>query len=164
MIYPTRRAVMAMALGAPVALLAGAVSAELWLVGPAWLALVLLAAAADAGLGGSRAALALDQPDPVHAEVARPDTAAFVARFARGRIPQEAEAALTAGRRLGLADRAVAAELDGREARFAFPFTPERRGEAGGSRRTAGPQKRVQPRAQRVREGSKRITLRARLR
>lgn len=130
MIYPTRRAVMAMALGAPVALLAGAVSAELWLVGPAWLALVLLAAAADAGLGGSRAALALDQPDPVHAEVARPDTAAFVARFARGRIPQEAEAALAAGRRLGLADRAVAAELDGREARFAFPFTPERRGEA----------------------------------
>ncbi len=39
-IYPTARAIFLMVLGAPLALAAALVSARLWLVGPAWIALV----------------------------------------------------------------------------------------------------------------------------
>lgn len=130
MIYPTRRSVLLAAAGAPVALVASTAMAELWLIGPAWVALTLMLAALDAHLGGARGSLSLQEPGALQAEVARGDTAVFVARFEKGRTPTMAEAALDAGRRLGLADRSVTAAFEGRVAHFAFDFTPERRGEA----------------------------------
>lgn len=131
MIYPTRRAVLIMAMGAPVALLASAISAELWVIGPAWMGLVLVLALADAALSGSRAALTLDEPEPLFAAVARPGAARFLAQFGKGGAPRGVQASLAAGERLGLAAQVARGQMEHREARFAFPFTPERRGEAG---------------------------------
>ncbi len=119
-----------MALGAPVALLAAALSAPFWLVGPVWVATALLLAALDAALAGSRSALALDLPEPVRAFVARAGQATFRVRFAKGRAPRSAEASLGADPRLGLTSHLRRLDLSESGAEFVFPFIPERRGEA----------------------------------
>lgn len=129
MIYPTRLAVLAAAAGAPVALLAGAISAELWVLGPLWAAAAVLLVLADGALGGSRTRLTLDTPAPLRAAVARAGEAAFLARFATTRAPRSAEAVLGADRRLGLAVRVSRTAVADGEARFTFPFKPNRRGE-----------------------------------
>ena len=51
MIYPTRRAVMVMAAGVPVALLAGVLTPAGWLAGPVWIAGLLLLVVLDAAPG-----------------------------------------------------------------------------------------------------------------
>jgi len=129
-IYPTRLAVLATAAGAPVALLAGALSAQLWLLGPLWAMTGFLLILADAALGGSRARLTLDAPAPLRAAVGRAGEATFLARFAERRAPRRAEAALAADRRLGLTERLSRAELAEGRAAFTFPFKPNRRGAA----------------------------------
>jgi len=118
---------MVMAMGAPVALLAGAFSPGFWVSGPAWVAATLLLALSDAVLAGSRSRLALDMPGEVRAAVARPGDVTLLTRFL-GRAPKRAEASLAADRRLGLAAPVARADLASGEAAFAFPFTPERRG------------------------------------
>lgn len=130
MIYPTRRAVLILAAGAPVALVAGVATPAGWLAGPAWIAAVTLLMAVDALSSGSRTALRLDAPEPVFAAVGRPGLARLRVRFTKGRTPAEVEAAVAGEARLGL-DRAVQhAPLDGEAADFTFPFTPDRRGAA----------------------------------
>lgn len=128
MIYPTRRAVIAAAIGLPVALLVGVMTPAGWLSGLAWIGLVLLAMTADALSGGSRTKLVLDAPERPFLSVARPAEAAFTTRFG-GRAPAFAEAALEADARLGLARTVVSAEIEGQAGTFAFALTPERRGE-----------------------------------
>ena len=71
MIYPTRRAVTAMAAGVPVALLAGVLTPLGWIAGPVWIAVLLLLVAVDALSGGSRRGLELDEPTPMRAAVGR---------------------------------------------------------------------------------------------
>jgi uncharacterized protein (DUF58 family) len=127
-IYPTRRAVIAAAIGLPVALLLGVSTPVGWLSGPAWIGLVLLAMTADALSGGSRTKLTLDAPERPVLSVARPVEAAFTARFA-GRSPAKAEAALEADARLGLASPFVTGDVEARVGTFAFALTPQRRGE-----------------------------------
>jgi uncharacterized protein (DUF58 family) len=128
-IYPTRRAVLIAAAGAPLALLAGVASSPLWIIGPVWLAAVLLAVWIDAALGAARASLNLDTPGPLLAAVARPGALELRGRFA-GRAPAAVEIAVGAGSRLGMARRPEQTSLEGGEVRAVFPFTPGRRGEA----------------------------------
>lgn len=129
MIHPTRRSVMLMAAGAPVALLLGVLTPQGWLAAPAWIAVVVVLTLVDSLLAGSRAALRLDPPETVRAAVGRPGTADLVVRFTgRGPRPRRVEAVVAADHRLGLSGAVERAEVRDRAAFFAFPFTPERRG------------------------------------
>jgi uncharacterized protein (DUF58 family) len=132
-IYPTRRAVLAVAAGLPVTLLFGVLTPAGWLVAPGWIAVVGLLLGLDALMGGSRARLTLDTPAALFPAVARPGQADFTARFGKavlgwGLAPAHAEAALAADKRLGLADPVARAPVHDAAVRFVFPFTPERRG------------------------------------
>lgn len=133
MIYPTRRAVLILAAGAPVALVAGVATPAGWLAGPAWIAAVMLLVAVDALNSGSRTALRLEAPESVFAAVGRPGEAELTVRFAKGRVPAEVEGAVSGDGRLGLdhlVRRAAMDEDDDRAANLSFPFTPTRRGAA----------------------------------
>ncbi len=132
MIYPTRRAVILMAAGAPVALTAGVLLPVGWLAGPVWVAGLALLVALDAMAGGSRAGLELQAPEPPRAAVGRPGLAALAIRFAsKGPSPRVVEAALSGAARLGLEDRPRRVRVRDRAADLGFPFTPDRRGDAG---------------------------------
>lgn len=131
MIYPTRRAVLLMAAGVPVALLAGVLTPTGWLAGPAWVAGLLLVVTMDALMGGSRTGLSLDEPEPVFAAVGRPGVAGLVVRFSPKRpAPQAVEAVLSGEPRLGLDDSPRRSTVLDRTAHLAFPFRPGRRGKA----------------------------------
>ncbi|QYC11578.1 DUF58 domain-containing protein [Brevundimonas nasdae] len=131
MIYPTRRAVMVMGVGAPVALLAGVLTPAGWLAGPIWILAVFALIAIDAVRAGSRTGLSLDAPEPVRAAVGRPGVTGFIVRFAsKGPAPQTVEAAASADARLGLTTASRQAKVEDRSAILTFPFTPERRGTA----------------------------------
>ena len=54
MIYPTRRAIVAMALGAPLALAVALIQPSYWIVAAAWAAMILAACLADAVLSAPR--------------------------------------------------------------------------------------------------------------
>lgn len=132
MIYPTRRAVILMAAGAPVALTAGVLAPQGWLAGPAWVVGLGLLVVLDAMTGGARAGLALEAPDSPRAAVGRPGLAALRLRFAaKGPSPRVVEAALSGGARLGLEDSPRSARVTDGAADLGFPFTPDRRGDAG---------------------------------
>lgn len=130
MIYPTRRAVVALAAGLPVTLLAGVMTPAGWLIAPAWIAGIVILLALDALMSGSRTHLILETPEPLFPAVARRTEAGFTARFGRGPVPACAEAALAADRRLGLTDPVSRAAVHDGMARFTFSFTPLRRGAA----------------------------------
>lgn len=127
MIYPTRRAALAVAAGAPLALIAGSVAAQLWVIGALWAAGLLFLMALDAMLGAARDRLTLDALPQLSAAVARPGEAVFTARFG-GKAPGAVEAALAAGARLGLERERVIAEVRDGVAQITAPFTPKRRG------------------------------------
>ena len=129
MIHPTRRSVMLMAAGAPVALLLGVLTPQGWQAAPVWIALVVALTLIDAMLAGSRAALRLDPPEAVRAAVGRPGAAGLVVHFVgRGPRPRHVEAVVSADNRLGLSGAVERSPVQDRAAVFAFPFTPERRG------------------------------------
>ena len=128
MIYPTRRAVVALAAGLPLTLLAGAVAPAGWLAAPAWIAAVVLLLGLDALMSGSRTRLTLEAPEPLFPAVARAGEGGFTVRFGSGPVPTRAEAALAADLRLGLVDPVGRADVHDSTARFIFPFTPLRRG------------------------------------
>jgi len=130
-IYPSRRAVIVMAAGAPLALLAGVLTPAGWLAGPIWIAGLMLLVALDALMAESRAGLQLNQPEPVRAAVGRPGLAGLAIRFtSSGRAPRQVEAALSGEGRLGLDHVPRRAEVVVICAALAFPFTPTRRGAA----------------------------------
>ncbi len=60
MIYPTRRAIYLLLLGAPVALALGLLRPDLWLVALGWIALVALGLLLDTLTGAAPRKLALD--------------------------------------------------------------------------------------------------------
>lgn len=131
MIYPTRRAVLLMAVGVPAALAAGVLAPAGWLLGLAWVAGLALLVALDAIAGGSRSGLTLEAPDALQAAVGRPGVAALRLRFApRGGTPAAVEAALSGSARLGLGETGRRAQVVDRLVDLGFPFTPDRRGDA----------------------------------
>src|SRR6202012_4641212 len=64
MIYPTSRAVLLMAVGAPVALLIGLMSPGYWVVGGGWAALIVGLVLLDAFVGPARAKVELTIDSP----------------------------------------------------------------------------------------------------
>lgn len=131
MIYPTRRAVLLLAAGVPVALLAGVLTPVGWMAGPAWIAGALFLVGIDALASSSRTGLELEQPEPVRAAVGRPGLVGLKVKFAsRRRTPGVIEAVLSGADRLGLDSVVRRASVQEQTAQIAFPFTPERRGAA----------------------------------
>ena len=130
MIYPSRRAVVLVLAGAPVALLAGAIAPGLWLAGVGWVLMILALMLVDAVLAkpASRLELQLDAPDYLAVEAEA--EVALEARFGTGRPPGHVELALEADPRVGLDQARRRAPSDADAAGASFRLKPERRGEA----------------------------------
>ena len=127
MIYPTRRAIVLMAAGAPVALIIGLLAPGFWTAAGAWVAAVLGLCLADALLGAAPrdAELSLEAP----AAVGIAGQARLGLRLAfRGRGPLTAAIALEANDRLAIAPDRITLKLRGGEARDDARLIPLRRG------------------------------------
>lgn len=127
-IYPTRGAILLVALGAPAGLLLGLFSSGLWLVGAAWIALSFALIAADAWLGADRHKLTLAVAVPPVIGLGTKAQVAITAVFAR-RYPHQAELALETGERLIARPDRMLMPLSGREGRAVFELTAARRGQ-----------------------------------
>jgi uncharacterized protein (DUF58 family) len=127
-IYPTHRAVVAMAVGAPAALAIGLVQPGYWLAGAAWVALMAGLALADAVLGAptDRATFTLDAPGVLPTAGVAPMTLGIAFE---GRAPPEVQVTAETNARLRLAPQRASARLRGREGEASFELTPVRRGE-----------------------------------
>ena len=130
MIYPTRRAVLILAVGAPVALLAGALNPAGWLAGPIWIAAFVLLFAVDVALAAPATSLSLDKPSHIRAAIGRDDVAGLMVRFARKRAPKSLEAAISGEPKLGVDDTPIRVPVENGEARLVFGFKPTRRGDS----------------------------------
>ncbi len=94
MIYPTRRAILLAFLGAPLALALGVAAPNLWLLGVAWMLLVLGLIAADAMLGAWRSEAQLQHLIPPALPMGAGGDAWFRAIFAPKLPPNRAEFSL----------------------------------------------------------------------
>jgi uncharacterized protein (DUF58 family) len=99
MIYPTRRAIVLAAAGAPPALLAGLIAPEYWAVAGGWIALVLGLVLVDALIGPARAEASLALETPRTLGMAGRGEATVAARFA-GAAPITARLAIETNDRL----------------------------------------------------------------
>lgn len=131
MIYPTRRAIYLLLLGAPVALALGLVRPGLWIVAPAWIGLILVGLLIDAMAGASPRRLSLDVQLPHQAGVGDSFDLRLVAS---GRtVPQRAEIALALDERLAPGGRLagdMARATDAEALVRTLPLTASRRGQA----------------------------------
>ncbi|KTE15976.1 DUF58 domain-containing protein [Sphingopyxis sp. H115] len=98
MIYPTRRAIYLLLLGAPMALALGLVRPELWLVAPGWIAVILACLFLDAIAGASPRQLSLDARFPHQVGVGDRFNLSLAAGGAA--VPLRAEIALALDERL----------------------------------------------------------------
>ena len=129
LIYPTRRAVLLTALGAPVGVLLGVLAPGLWLVGVAWAAMALGLVLVDAGLGADRRRLQLTVTAPASLGVGGKAEVGVAAVFGRA-APGVAELALQTDARLAASpDRMTMTVALGR-GEAVFDLRPVRRGEA----------------------------------
>lgn len=125
--YPSRRAVIAVALGIPLSLLAGLVAPRFWAAGLAWSGLAMVLVIADVALGAAAASMSVALAAPDRIGVARAFQAEFRLRFA-GREPRLLEAELEAGERLAVTPARQKIVPDSDTAAH-FTLTPQRRGE-----------------------------------
>jgi uncharacterized protein (DUF58 family) len=127
-IYPTARAIGLAAIGAPLALLLGVIAPRLWLLGPAWLALVFALVLFDALLGADRgrAELSLTAPGSLAAGI--DDDALLQLAFIAGGVPARAQLALATNARIEVRPARTDAAVAERLARARFTFKPLRRG------------------------------------
>ena len=128
MIYPTRRAILLMAIGAPVALLIGLVSPGYWAVGGGWVVLVLGLSLLDAFIGPSRASAVLSLDTPGVLGIAGKGLMTVRAAFERS-APSTGEIAIETNARLSLQPDRLTARFVGRDAAATVDLTPLRRGE-----------------------------------
>jgi uncharacterized protein (DUF58 family) len=128
-IYPTARAIFLMVLGAPLALAAALVSARLWLVGPAWIALVAALLFVDALLapGRRRMQLTLTAPGSMASGATKP--ALLQASFPRGVAPGSVEFAIDLDDRLSAEPAHGRARTRERQVALPMSLTAVRRGE-----------------------------------
>ncbi|MBB6426229.1 DUF58 domain-containing protein [Sphingopyxis sp. JAI128] len=98
MIYPTRRAIYLLLLGAPMALALGLVRPELWLVAPGWIAVIIACLFLDAIAGASPRQLSLDARFPHQVGVGDRFDLSLAAGGAA--VPPRAEIALALDERL----------------------------------------------------------------
>lgn len=130
MIYPTRLAVILIALGAPAALLIGLIAPGYWLAGPAWVALLLALGLADVMLGAAPSSARLSLAAPGSLYVGAPAEAVVEAAFETGRPPTRVEVALEGNARVTVAPDRLAAKVHDRQVSAPFSLSPRRRGEA----------------------------------
>ena len=104
MIYPTRRAVLLLLAGAPVALLLGLILPELWLVAPGWIGFITACLLIDGVAGPHPRGLALDTRFPHQVGVGDPFELRLTATSERG-VPRHAEVALAVDERLAVGGR-----------------------------------------------------------
>jgi uncharacterized protein (DUF58 family) len=128
MIYPTSRAVVLMAAGAPVALVIGLIQPSFWVAGAAWALLVFALCLADAALGSPRDRTTLELVAPGAMGTAQPAPMSLKLSFER-RPPAKAEAAAQVNARLTLTPDRATAWVTGGEAETSFELSPVRRGE-----------------------------------
>ncbi len=98
MIYPTRRAIYLLLLGAPMALALGLIRPELWIVAPGWIGVILACLILDTIAGSSPRRLTLDARFPHQVGVGDPFDLALNA--SGGAVPPRAEIALALDERL----------------------------------------------------------------
>jgi uncharacterized protein (DUF58 family) len=126
-IYPTARAIILAALGAPVALVVGVFAPGLWLIGPAWVALIFALILLDANLGADRRRASLTLTAPGSLAAGAQGVALAQVAF-EGAAPNQVEITLGANDRIEVTParrRSAGAE---RLARVSFDLTPLRRG------------------------------------
>lgn len=120
-----------MAVGAPAALIAGALLPAGWLLGPIWIVALALLAGLDALLSGSRRRLQLDAPSVPDAAVGRAGHLELILRLTGCRRTYAGlEGRLAAQASLGVAAEASRVAVQDRVATASFAFVPERRGDA----------------------------------
>ncbi|HMN54185.1 MAG TPA: DUF58 domain-containing protein [Sphingopyxis sp.] len=131
-VYPTRRAIYLLLLGAPVALALGLIRPTLWIVAPAWIALILIGLLLDAMLGASPRRLALTAEAPHQAGVGDPFDLRLVATGSA--VPRRAEMALALDERFAPGGRLAGEMLRANDAGDALvrtvPLAASRRGQA----------------------------------
>ena len=133
MIYPTHRAIIAMAAGAPLALGIGLIQPGYWIAGAAWVALIGGLCMADAVLGSPRDRAAIDLETPGALPTAGSAPMALRFSFER-RPPARVEAALETNLRLTVTPARQGARVDAGAGQADFELTPVRRGEGEISR------------------------------
>lgn len=126
MIYPTRRAILLMLVGAPVALLLGLMRPELWLVALWWIGFLLACIVFDAVAGANPRRVIVSTDFPHRVGVGDPFDLTVKAGGPVA-VPGGAELAIAVDDRLAVGGR-LAAEMDGGVATIAL--TASRRGEA----------------------------------
>ncbi len=127
-LYPTRRAIVLTAAGAPVALAVALAAPQLWAAAGAWVLMVIGLMLADTLLAARPGALTLAVRAPKVLGVGRGGTAEVAASFER-RGPREIELALGANERLAVNPGQQRARLSGGRAEARFTLSPERRGD-----------------------------------
>lgn len=129
-ITPTVRAVALLWLGAPVALVAGVIAPEAWLIGLVWIAVVLLLMFADLMMGASWRGLSVSHSAPRMLHTGSPETFDIAAEFATGGAPSDVEMILETNEKATASPARVRALVHDRAARARFTLAPVRRGEA----------------------------------
>jgi uncharacterized protein (DUF58 family) len=132
-VYPTRAAILLMAAGAPVGLVLGAVSPQLWLVGVAWIVVAAALVGLDAFWGVPVRALALQLATPPTMSINGSGEARLIAAFDRA-APRAVEFAIAAGPNLAVSPPRLEAIVEHALAEARFTLSPVRRGEAALSR------------------------------
>lgn len=130
MIYPTLRAVIIAALGAPVALAIGIAAPALWLAAPAWLLLLAAAILVDAGLAWRTGrGLSVAFTAPARMGLGVEGEGRLAVGFQRA-APPSAELAVETDARIAVAPDRLTVPTEGRSGSLAMTLTPRRRGEA----------------------------------
>ncbi len=129
MIYPTRRAVILMATGAPFAFGVAAAAPSLWIAAAGWILSVLGLLGLDAWLAPSARSLEFALEAPLElATVAAPAPMALTLSFP-GRSPRYVEATLKTNAKISAAPARRRGEVIEKTARLTFFLGPVRRGE-----------------------------------
>ena len=129
MIYPTRRAILLAAIGAPVALFLGLIAPGGWIAAGGWLALILGLTLLDAVIGPARGDVSLDLHTPGSIGMGAAGVLAMSARFAAA-PPARAWAAIETDARLAADPARLALRFTGRVGEAAIRLVPNRRGVA----------------------------------
>jgi uncharacterized protein (DUF58 family) len=128
-IYPTASAILLMVLGAPLALGLALVAPRLWLLGPAWMAMVAALLFLDALLAPGRRAMQLTLTGPGSLASGATQGALFHAVFPSGVAPRAVEFAVDLNERLEASPVSGRARVHERQAGLRFDLTALRRGE-----------------------------------
>ncbi|MBL8555325.1 MAG: DUF58 domain-containing protein [Phenylobacterium sp.] len=127
-VYPTRRAIALMAVGAAPALAVAVAAPGLWTAAAAWIVLAVGLMLADLALAAPPRSVTIEAAAPRVMGIGRPETARISARF-EGRAPLQVELAVGVNERLAAEPGRLIARTEGGAAEAAVTLSPLRRGE-----------------------------------